>query len=212
MRFFLHMLVCMSLYVSSVQARPVSYPGGWTLMLNHTGEYDSAHIHYSPTAKFSLGYKAEHWRADLITLHLAQMNSLLKRWNKKHSQANVYLKTGLGLVDSDHLTSSSSGMASFIGFVADWEDRRFFVSYSNRYTDMSNYGHFFMQSARVGIAPYEGDYGDLHTWLMVEVNHTPEGEHNLSVMPLIRLFKSVHLLEVGMTNHGDATLRYIFRY
>lgn len=199
-------------FASSVHARPVSYPGGWTLMLSHTDEVASAHIHYSPTAKFSLGYRYEERSDEDVSLHLGQLNVLAKRWNKKHSQANFYLKSGLGVADANQSGKRSSRTASFLGVATDWEDRRFFVSYENRYTDMGDYGYFFSQSARAGFAPYVGDYGDLHTWLMLGVQHTPEAEHDVTVMPLIRLFKHVHLLEIGLTNHGDASFRYIFRY
>lgn len=69
-----------------------------------------------------------------------------------------------------------------------------------------------MQSARVGWAPYEGDYGDLHTWLMLEVDHSPESEDNFTVTPLIRMFKGVHLVEAGMNNHGEVLFNYVLRY
>ena len=69
-----------------------------------------------------------------------------------------------------------------------------------------------MQSARVGIAPYIGDYGDLHTWLMLQVDHVPESDEQITVTPLVRLFKDVHLLEAGMSNQGDVLFNYILRF
>ena len=75
-----------------------------------------------------------------------------------------------------------------------------------------NIDDFFQQSARVGWAPYEGDYGDLHTWLMVQVDHIPEADDTITVTPLIRLFKNVHLFEAGINNQGDFKLNYILRY
>jgi hypothetical protein len=86
------------------------------------------------------------------------------------------------------------------------------LSYENRYTQFGNIDDFFQQSARVGWAPYEGDYGDLHTWLMVQVDHMPEADHPVSVTPLVRLFKDVHLFEAGISNRGEVTLNYVFRY
>ena len=83
------------------KARPVSYPGGLTLMLMNSGMKNSLHTHYSSTAKTSLGYKIEYWRGDEFTLNMIQMNNLIKRWNKPESQANFYLKSAIGAALSD---------------------------------------------------------------------------------------------------------------
>jgi hypothetical protein len=54
-----------------------------------------------------------------------------------------------------------------------------------------------MHAARVGYAPYEGDSGDLHTWLMLEIDHRPEDDDPITATPLVRLFKGPLLLEMG---------------
>ena len=213
MRFILLALFGMGLFIPSVHARPVSYPGGWTLMLMNDGDKNTVHAHYSPTAKTSVGYKFEYWRDDEFTINAVQMNNLLKRWNKKDSQANLYLKSGLGIAYSDNGEfDSETDAAGFTGIAADWEDRRYFISYENRYTEAGDIADFYMQSARAGWAPYEGDYGDLHTWLMLQVEHTPESDDNFTVTPLVRLFKDVHLFEAGMNNQGKVLFNYVFRY
>lgn len=213
MRFLLFALLGMGLFIPSVHARPVSYPGGWTLMLMNDDDKNTAHLHYSPTAKTSVGYKFEYWRDDEFTINAVQMNNLLKRWNKKESQANLYLKSGLGVAHSDQGDfDNETDAAGFTGIAADWEDRRYFISYENRYTEAGDIADFYTQSARVGWAPYEGDYGDLHTWLMLQVEHTPESDDNFTVTPLVRLFKDVHLFEAGMNNRGEVLFNYVFRY
>lgn len=199
-----------ALMAAQAQARPVSYPGGWTGMVRNNGEVNSAHIHYSPTAKASIGYKYEYWRDKEITINAAQMNNLLKRWNKKDSQANIYLKSGLGVAYDRR--EEDTGLAAFTGLAVDWENRRFFTSYENRYTQAGSIDDFYQQSARVGIAPYIGDYGDLHTWLMLQIDHSPENEDAITVTPLVRLFKGPHLLETGMSNRGEVLFNYVVRY
>lgn len=207
-------LVGMGLIISNVaDARPVSYPGGTTVMLMNDGDKNTAHIHYSPTAKTSVGYKFEYWRDRDFTLNAVQMNNLLKRWNKKDSQANLYLKSGFGVANAyDGENDGETSAAGFTGIAADWEDRRYFVSYQNRYTEAGEIDDFYQQSARVGYAPYEGDYGDLHTWLMLQIDHMPEADNNFTVTPLVRFFKDVHLLEAGMNNRGEILFNYVFRY
>lgn len=197
----------------SVQARPVSYPGGWTTMIMNNGDRHSFHQHYSPTKNYSLGYKLEYWRDGDFTIHAVQMNNLLKRWNKRDSQANLYLKSGIGLAYSDKdARDHEKETAGFTGIAADWEDRRYFIAYKNRYTKAGNFDDFYMQSVRAGITPYIGDYGDLHTWLMLEAEHSPESEDHFTFTPMVRFFKDVHLVETGISHHGDVMFNWVIRY
>lgn len=211
---FLGTLLGMVLIIPNfAQARPVSYPSGWTGMFMNDGDKNNVHIHYSPTAKVSVGYKFEYWRDKEMTLNAVQMNNLLKRWNNPDSQANLYLKSGIGIAHSDAGDfDGETSVAGFTGIAADWEDRRFFISYENRFIEAGKIDDLYQQSARVGVAPYVGDYGDVHTWLMLQVEHMPENEDHFTFTPIVRLFKDVHLLEAGISNHGEILFNYIFRY
>ena len=213
MRFFLMFLLGMGLIIPVAEARPVSYPGGYTAMFMNDGDMNSVHLHYSPTAFTSIGYKFEYWRDAEFDIHAVQMNNLLKRWNGPDSQANLYLKSGVGVAyGHESVYDGDTDFAAYSGIAADWEDRRFFVSYENRYTEAGDMADLFQQSARVGVAPYIGDYGDLHTWMMLQVKHDPEGADNFTVTPLVRFFKDVHLLEAGVSNRGEILFNYVFRY
>ena len=213
MRLLIILFLGIKLIVSSSHARPVSYPGGWTMMLMNDGDKNTVHLHYSPTAKASLGYKFELWRDRDWILNAIQMNNLLKRWNNAESQANLYLKSGFGLAYSDRdVFENETDAAGFISISSDWENRRYFVSYASRYTEAGAIDDFFQQSARFGWAPYIGDYGDLHSWLMLQVEHMPEANDNVTVTPLVRFFKNVHLFEFGVNNRGEVLFNYILRY
>ena len=206
-------LFTMSIALSSAQARPVSYPGGLTLMLMNDGDRNSAHGHYSPTARVSLGYRFVYWREQDWTFHGMHINHLLKRWNAVDSQANVYLKYAGGVAYSrrDSVKKQTSA-AGVVGVAADWEDRRYFISYGNRYVEAGRIDDFYTQSARIGWAPYEGDYNDLHTWIMLQADHVPEKRKPFTATTLLRLFKGVHMLEGGINNQGTVLFNYIFRH
>lgn len=213
MRFLTLAFIIAGLSTSIAHARPVSYPDAWTAMTMNNGDRYSAHLHYSPTANYSIGYKFEYWRDSEFAINAVQLNNLIKRWNMPDAQANLYLKSGAGVAysnygDFDHETDP----AVYSGMAADWENRRFFLSYENRYTEAGNISDFYMQSARVGVAPYVGDYGDLHTWLMLEAEHQPESDDHYTITPMIRLFKDVHLVEAGVSNHGDVLFNWVIRY
>lgn len=214
MRFLLFTLWVFALgFYSMVEARPVSYPGGWTSMLMNNGDMHSLHLHYSPSARYSVGFLSAYHRGDDFWHNTVQVNNLLKRWNNPESQANLYLKSGLGIAYSDAGEfDGETDPAVFTGIAADWEDRRYFVSYENRYLEAGDINDHFKQKARIGIAPYIGDYGDLHTWMMLEVEHEPEDDDSFTVTPLVRLFKDVHLIEAGVSDRGDVMLNYVVRY
>lgn len=213
MRFILLILLGVGTLATPALARPVSYPGGITFMTMNDADRHMLHLLYSPTAHYAVGYAGEYWRDQDFTLNTLQLNNLLKRWNKPGSQANLYLKSGIGMAYSDAgKFDHEKELAGFTGIAADWENRRYFVSYENRYMDAGKIADFFMQSARVGITPYIGDYGDLHTWLMMEVEHKPESDDKVTVTPMVRLFKGDHLVEAGVSNKGDALFNWVVRF
>ena len=64
----------------------------------------------------------------------------------------------------------------------------------------------------MGIAPYLGDYDDVHSWLMLQVDHiTGEGDR-ISFTPLVRIFKNEYLGEVGISNKGEVLFNLIIRF
>lgn len=194
----------------AADARPVSYPGGWTAMQQNNGQYASLHAHYSPSFQDSIGlYSERNWSSDWHFTGL-QYNRLVKRWNGADSQANLYLKLGAG--QADPFGADSAKLAGFVGVAADWETRRWFVSYAGRAYDLG-FDKDARQSARLGVAPYIGDYGDVHTWLMLQIDNLPEADTPVMVTPLVRFFYDVQLLEIGYTPETDRfMLNWIVRY
>lgn len=201
--------ICMMLCASQNSlARPVSYPGSITLMQMNNASSNSLHIHYSPTAKYSIGYLGERHRNNADwQFHGVQFNYLVKRWNQPSSQANVYSKSGVG-----GAFDGNSGLAAFTGIALDWEDRRYFTAYENRFYHTKDLGRFLKQEARIGIAPYIGGYGDLHTWLMLQVNRNPTQDIPNTATALVRLFKSEYLAEFGVSNQRTLLANLIVRF
>lgn len=191
-------------------ARPVSYPGGWTVMQMHNRANTSLHLHYSPSARHSVGLRGFHIRDKNAFAGAVQVNLLLKRVNKRESQANLYFKWAAGAAwDDDNIFPTG-----FAGLAADWETRRLFVRYENRVRSIGARKNSFWQSARAGIAPYLADYGSLHTWLMFEASHYPQGifGNEVEITPLARFFKGSSLFEAGFSFNGKLTLNFIRRF
>jgi len=203
-----YLIIILLLVPQMAYARPVSYPGGWTVMQNNDYSMNSLHIHYSPTAKESIGWKAEYNRDEDFQLQMAQYNRLLKRWNMEDAQANAYLKLGLGIAEQE----GDVDPATTIGFASDYETRRIFASYENRYLKAGSFSDAFTQKARVGVAPYLGEYDDLQTWLMLEVAHDPEGRDEFVTTPLVRFFKDEYMAEIGFSSQKDLLFNWVIRF
>lgn len=179
-------------------------------MQRNNGDRSLAHVHYSPTASDSIGlYYERNWAED-VTFTGLQYNRLVKRWNGEGSQANFYVKLGAG--QADPFGADKAKLSGFAGIAADWETRRWFTSYALRATDYAG-NKSLRHSGRLGVAPYIGDFGDLHTWLMVQVDHHPEGDEPVTTTPLVRFFKGVQMIELGYTpQEKEFLMNWIVRF
>lgn len=189
-------------------ARPISYPGGWQVMPMSDAMEQGVHINYSPSFKYSVGVVSEYMREDEYSMHTFELNTLPWRLNNENSQANVYLKFGVGVAEDDKEVRP----AMWTAFAADWEDRRYFTSYEARFINAVDIEQTAHQSARVGIAPYVAEFGSLHTWLMLQVDHHPSEEDNFEVTPLVRFFKGPTLMEIGYGSNRNLlfNVTYVF--
>lgn len=213
--FYIALLSMVTMVPATIaEARPVSYPDAWTLMIKNDRYNNSLHAHYTFDTKHSIGARIRYDRRDDFVFTGAQLNRLIKRWNKPDSQANVYGRIALGAVfdEASGPLKREDDLGLFLGASADWETRRYFVSASAEHWDNGRYGDFSTFHGRLGIAPYVANTGALHTWFMVEGHHRPEDEDALGATALIRFFKGPSLLEVGVDDTGEPMLNYIHRF
>jgi len=178
-------------------ARPVSYAGGWTVIEESDRQSSSALVHYTPSPTMSLGLKTEVNRDSDFALYSVHPTVLAKRWFGADYQGNLYFHGGIGVASGISDNDGSDQMAIYGGVMADWETRSVFVGYRNRYLEAGNYASQFMQVFRAGFAPYVGASGDLHTWLMLEIDHRPSDPDSVTATPLVRFFKGPLLVEAG---------------
>lgn len=196
-----------------LSARPVSYVDGWTFIGTSNRQSTAALLHYTATTNLSIGLRSEVDRRNDFALTALQPTYLVKRWFGSDYQGNVYAFGGLGFATATGDAPDNSGPGAFGGVMADWETRRLFAGYEARYLDAGDLGDNFMQTGRLGFAPYEGDTGDLHTWLMVEVDHRPEFDQPVGVTPLLRFFKGTALLELGYNlTASKPLLNFTYRF
>ncbi len=200
-------------WISPALARPVSYEGGWTVIEETDRQSTALWTHYTVTPALSLGYRGEWDRRSDAVFQGGQATWLVKRWFGENYQANFYGIAGLGLAYGVDDNKAGTRAAGFAGVLADWETRRWFLSYRARGFEAGDVDGSFAQAARAGVAPYIGAFGDLHTWIMVEVDHRPDNPDPIGVTPLVRVFKGPALLELGWSITDDQPLaNFTYRF
>jgi hypothetical protein len=64
---------------------------------------------------------------------------------------------------------------------------------------------------QLGIAPYLGEYGDLHTWLMVKAKKNSI-DNDWSVYPMLKLFRGDFLVEIGYNKKTNVDAHLMYRF
>ena len=198
----MHLYILFFILVSTnIEARPISYSGGSTLMMFSDNMKDSLYYHYSPSYKYSVGIenlKDKNLRDDYSYLRFTY---LINRKNSLHSQRNLYFQSGL---------SSKSGNDLFYGIHGDWETRRWFLGFDTKKVEnrLKSYNQNHLQ---IGFAPYLGEYGDIHTWLMLKTKKTSIKDKRSSY-PALKFFKGNTLLEFGYNNKTDWDIHLMYRF
>lgn len=213
MKKYLLLSLALATTASAATARPVSYPGGVTVQTMTMYDMSSLNVHYTTDKFNSVGYLGEYWSDEDWQFNGISWNHIVKRWNMPNSQANFYIKSGAGLAHSDYKAfDNKNEAAAFTGIALDAEDRRFMVMYENRAYYAGDIDKFYEQSAMFGVAPYIGEYGDLHTWFMFGIDHKPKADDPIVITPMIRLFKGSNLVEAGVSDNGRAMINYTHRF
>ena len=198
----MHLYILFFILVSTnIEARPISYSGGSTLMMFSDNMKDSLYYHYSPSYKYSVGIenlKDKNLRDNYSYLRFTY---LINRKNSLHSQRNLYFQSGL---------SSKSGNDLFYGIHGDWETRRWFLGFDTKKVEnrVKSYNQNHLQ---IGFAPYLGEYGDIHTWLMLKTKKTSVKDKRSSY-PALKFFKGNTLLEFGYNNKTDWDIHLMYRF
>ena len=193
-------LILLAFICGIIEARPISYSGGSTIMSNSDNMRDTVYYHYSPTYKYSLGLEAvkdDYFNTDYSYLRFTY---LIDRKNTNYSQRNLYFQSGL---------NSKGFNNNFYGIHGDWETRRWFIGFGYKKIshDSIDYEDKFIQ---FGLAPYLGEYGDFHTWIMMKSKKNSLSE-NWSTFPVLKFFKGNFLIEFGYNDETEWDSHIMYR-
>ena len=146
-------------------------------MVKSDSSAKSVYYHYSPSYKFSVGIEAQKDIFRETKGSYLRFNYLLNRKNTDTSQRNLYFLSGVSTENFNDL---------FYGVEGDWETREFFsgFGYTKTVAASRNISHTYVQ---IGIAPYVGDYGDFHTWLLLKAKRNSLTEE-WQTYPMLKFF------------------------
>ena len=195
------LFLIIALFSACLNARPISYSGGSTLMLFSHNMKNSLYLHLSPSYRYSIGIEYLNDKFQNKEHSYFRFTRLINRKNSDASQRNLYFNSGI----------SSDGLDEhFYGLQGDWETRRLFLGfhYTEYKTERKKYSD---QQYQIGLAPYLGDYGDLHSWLFLKTKKKSFNKH-WSIMPMIKFFYGDFLIELAYGSRQQWDTQLIYRF
>lgn len=191
-------------------AHPVSFKDGFGIMPMYTKDRQDLELNYSFAADKALAINTINisYRDRDALFILPQFNYKLYRKNELESQTNLYLLLGLGNVNYQ----SENNLASIAAVQADYETRRVYTLLHAEALQAEGDLDLYHLRYRLGLAPYLADFNDFHTWIILQLEYTPELDNTFTVTPLLRFFYSNYLVEIGSSTRGELFLAGIFHF
>lgn len=188
--------------VFNIEARPISYSGGTTLMFKSDNVSNSVYLHYSPTYKYSIGIEKVKNKFYGNNKNYLRLTYLLNRKNTFTSQRNLYFQSGVMPNNTENI---------FYGVHGDWETRKLFIGFGIK-DIQSKYGMDYKDEyLQLGFAPYVGDYNDLHTWIMLKTKKNTL-TNKASTYPELKFFKGNALMKFGYGANTNWDLHFMYRF
>ena len=191
-------------------AHPVSYQGAIAVMTWNQPELSDHWIAYSFRSDMAIA--ARTMRMDMpegrFWIYLPQYDVLLKRWNNPDSQVNIYGYGGYGAVSLNQQT----GRALLGGLEVDAESRSYFVLAKAEWMRPNLGPKFDLYEFRIGVAPYEAEFNEIASWLMIQFQVHPALIQKTILTPLARFFYRSVLFEIGVSMQGDPMTNLMFHF
>lgn len=140
--------------------------------------------------------------------YMPQLDLLVKRWNGREYQANIYAYGGYGGAKM----AGRSGSAWLGGIEADAESTKYFIMGKGEWTRPSVGPDFDHYEARIGIAPYEAEFNEIAAWLMLQYQRHPALTKHDVLTPLARIFYKSFLFEAGVSLDGEFMTNFMFHF
>lgn len=190
------LLLALALSMATPWARPVTWPGGQSFMVE--GSANEWHWQYAWSGSFrwSLGagglYHDKLERIGALNTEFVRGTRLLWRNNTPISQANLFGWAGVGYAR----TELGHGASRHIGFQADYETRRIFTALSSELHEGRRFSHR-LDTAAIGVAPYEHDWDRTAFWVVLKGMRNSSALDTATAAVLLRWFTPRWWFEIG---------------
>ncbi len=193
----------------SAVAAPMGFHGSTMAMGDFGPNWREQYFNYALTPRDAIGISATWMRSDdhVITRQVDELTytRLIKRWNMKHAQANVWFLGGVGLL---HRDGQQRAMAT-PGVQVDYETTRVYLAATGRLYRAHGVNHDYA-SARAGFSFYEVDYEQTQPWLIVEARRMKGLSERTEVTPMLRFINKNYFVELGANNMRQARFNYMY--
>jgi len=195
----------------SLGAHPVSFKGGYSFMAFHQADMTDWQLLYTfhPRSAIGVDYIKDSMEPESRYFLIPRLSWLVKRWNSLESQGNLYVYGGVGVARQGALTQAAA-----LGAVeADYETQEVYVSGKATQLRAEHLNALEIYQLRAGFAPYVGESGDLHAWLIGQAQYLPNATmESLRVGPVLRLFHRNVLWELGLTTQGSWNFNFMVHW
>ena len=203
-------------------AGPMGFQDSWMLMGDFSPNWREASINYAVTPRDAFGASATYMRSDdeSKTRDLAELTytRLVKRWNMRDAQANIWFSGGIGTISGKRIEHHPAMNGADIdggqtmvtpGLQFDYETSRVYFSVAEKLYRAKDLNHDF-SSVRAGFSFYETHYNQTQPWFILEARRMNGLTDKTEITPMLRLINPNYFIEAGINNSSQ--LRFNFMY
>lgn len=205
------LVLVVSTFSLASNAHPVQFKDATSFMTWNQPFLNESWVTYSFTHRQAVAFRymrVQTGHDEIQTFYMPQYDLLVKRWNGDDYQANIYAYGAVGVQNR----SDKNGTAGMAGVEADWETRKYFLLAKTEYMVSDIDKGMEKYEFRVGIAPYESEYEEVGSWLMLQYQTHSWVQKKQVLTPLARFMYKTVLWELGSSFEGDYMLNLMFHF
>jgi len=199
------------LFAVQANAGPMGFKDSWMGMGDFSPSWREAFINYAVTPRDAFGVSGTYMRSDdeTKTRDLAELTytRLVKRWNMRDAQANLWFSGGIGTLSGNDFDGSKTMVSPGLQF--DYETTRVYFAVAEKLYRAKDINHDY-SSVRAGFSFYETHYDQTQPWFILEARRMNGLSDKTEVTPMLRLINPNYFIEAGVNNSSQ--LRFNFMY
>jgi len=202
---------CLLLLSVQANAGPMGFKDSWMGMGDFSPNWREAFINYAFTPRDAFGVSGTYMRSDdeTKTRDLAELTytRLVKRWNMRDAQANLWFSGGIGTLSGNDFDGSKTMVSPGLQF--DYETTRVYFAVAEKLYRARDINHDY-SSVRAGFSFYETLYDQTQPWFILEARRMNGLSDKTEITPMLRLINPNYFIEAGINNSSQ--LRFNFMY